>query len=1126
MPKGRGFLCFVRLFLGKASIKNSDLRIPFAILLSFSLLISDFSLWIPKATEAVSVVFDKGEENAGEKPKLTLPFVENIGQFANKDLKFYVNTQKATVSVTEDGISYAVRPGNERSESKEGLDKLQSAYFSESFVASDGEIIKAVPYGAGSSGAVISAFLGNDKTKWKSKIPNYQEVKFDQVWDKVNVSLSASRSSVEKIFEIEPGGNPSDISMSIDGSFQLRDGKLFISTPAGEAYMTEPKAFQLSEDGTKSFVDAVYDLRAGSIYGFAVFDYDRSKTLIIDPLLGSTFLEGASNLIDYAAISVAADGSIFVAGETRDPNFDVTPGVWDSTFNGGLSSGDFVIAKFNSSLTQLLALTYLGGTSDETSWNSTIAFDAAGNVFISGDSSSADYPVVTGAYDESYNGSSDLVISKLSSDLTQLLGSTFVGSTGNEDAGGVAVDGLGNVYSVTSVASGAGCNTFPKTTGAAFETCDLATTNSGVVKLNNDLTTFLAGTYMHGEEATAIALDSTGNIFITGVVTSNLLYTTALAFDKTFGGYYDVGVTKINSDMTSILASTYLGGNHYENPAKWSQNALAIDSNDNVFVGGETQSTDFPTTVGAYDRTYSDYKDSFLTKFDNTLTNVLASTYLGGDGTEEGAAIAIDSSDNVYFTAYTDSSSFFGDVFSTTAGTYQENEPGNANDGDPFVSKFNNDLTSLLASTYLGGPGSYTSYYQAIALDATNNVYVAGPVEDPNFPTTAGAYDRTLGSSNGFFISKLDSGLTGYAMNHLEAEAISDVESDGFETGFDSAFWDDAYSPSPYGANSVSSVFYLPSGKILIGGSFTAYNKTAVSRVARLNADGSLDTAFVPPTINNTVNSLGVQSDGKIVIAGAFTTVGATSRNRIARLNADGSFDASFDPGTGAGSSVYELAIQSDDKVVVAGSFTAYGGTTINNLVRLNSNGSLDGGFNAGGTGAGSYVNDLLVQGDGKIVIGGAFITYNGTGRSRVARINADGTLDGTFDPGTGASSTVETVGIQSDGKIMIGGRFSSYDGTGRNYIARINADGTLDNTFNPGTGASSYVYDLLVLPGDKTLISGGFATYNGTARPNYAKINTDGTLDGSFTPAVPNLYSNALTIQTDNKLLLGGFFT
>src|SRR3990172_1754243 len=199
---------------------------------------------------------------------------------------------------------------------------------------------------------------------------------------------------------------------------------------------------------------------------------------------------------------------------------------------------------------------------------------------------------------------------------------------------------------------------------------------------------------------------------------------------------------------------------------------------------------------------------------------------------------------------------------------------------------------------------------------------------------------------------------------------------------------------------------------------------------------------------NLVIRAAVLQVNGKILIGGNFTQYNGTGRNYIARINTDGSLDATFDPGTGANGTIMAIAIQTDGKIIIGGWFTQYNGTGRNYIARINTDGSLDATFDPG-TGANAWVHSLAIQADGKILIGGNFTQYNGTGRNYIARINTDGSLDATFDPGTGANAWVHSLAIQADGKILIGGNFTQYNGTGRNRIARINTDGSLDATFD-----------------------------------------------------------------------------
>ncbi len=322
--------------------------------------------------------------------------------------------------------------------------------------------------------------------------------------------------------------------------------------------------------------------------------------------------------------------------------------------------------------------------------------------------------------------------------------------------------------------------------------------------------------------------------------------------------------------------------------------------------------------------------------------------------------------------------------------------------------------------------------------------------------------------------------------------------------------------------NIVQSIAVQTDGKILVGGDFISFTR----QLARFNSDGSPDITFYEGTgANGTVSTIAIQHDGKAIIGGYFTFVNASSRNYIARLNIDGSLDNSFNPGTGANDHIQSLAIQSDGKIIVAGYFTSFNGQPSNRIVRLNKDGSLDSSFNSG-TAADSTVKSVAIQNDGKIIIVGNFSSYNGTARNRIACLNRDGSLDNNFNPGTGLNKMVQNVLIQKNGKILITGWFTSYNNIPRNYLASINSDGSLDTTFNQGTGASSYVDYALIKNDGKIIISGIFSSYNGISRKYLTCLNADGTLDPSFTLASDiNSEIAALAVQGDGKFLIGGNF-
>jgi uncharacterized delta-60 repeat protein len=316
-------------------------------------------------------------------------------------------------------------------------------------------------------------------------------------------------------------------------------------------------------------------------------------------------------------------------------------------------------------------------------------------------------------------------------------------------------------------------------------------------------------------------------------------------------------------------------------------------------------------------------------------------------------------------------------------------------------------------------------------------------------------------------------------------------------------------------------------GKILVGGQFADYNGIGANGITRLNTDGSIDTSFVYGTgFNNFVQSIAIQSDGKILVGGSFTTYNGTSANNIIRLNSDGSIDTSFVYGTGFNLEVESIAIQSDGKILVGGGFTNYNGTSANYIIRLNTDGSVDTSF-VYGTGFNAKVKSIDIQSDGKVLFGGQFTTYNGTGAYRIIRLNSDGSVDTSFVYGTGFDSTVYSMAIQSDGKIVVAGYFTGYNGIGANGITRLNTDGSIDTSFVYGTGFNGGALSIAIQSDGKIVVGGDFSSYNGTSANNIIRLNSDGSIDTSFVYGTGfNFYIFSIAIQSNGNILAGGQFT
>lgn len=327
--------------------------------------------------------------------------------------------------------------------------------------------------------------------------------------------------------------------------------------------------------------------------------------------------------------------------------------------------------------------------------------------------------------------------------------------------------------------------------------------------------------------------------------------------------------------------------------------------------------------------------------------------------------------------------------------------------------------------------------------------------------------------------------------------------------------------------NSVLKVLPLASKETMVFGNFTRFNGAFSSRIARVLENGTLDDTFNSKQLgaNNSIKMAVLQADDKIVFGGNFTKYNESTCNRIARILADGTVDPTFSLGSGFNNQVYAMAIQPDQKIIVGGNFTLYNTAQVGRIVRLLANGLLDVDFNVG-LGANAIVEAVLVQPDGKILIGGRFTSFDGTMVSGLVRLHEDGSIDATFNTGSGFDKKVSAIALQSDQKIIVGGSFLMYNGTPQKRILRLNSNGSLDTTFDSGSGFSKGdVLSILVQPDDRILVGGTFSgTYKSTACLRLIRLLRWGDYDNSFQANLNNKV-RTMHFTADRKLMIGGDF-
>jgi hypothetical protein len=603
--------------------------------------------------------------------------------------------------------------------------------------------------------------LGNDPSKWLTNIANYGQVEYRNVYQGVDAVYSGNQGRLETTFLVQPGASAGVIQMQVQGAQSLSldgQGNLVIHTSGGDVIEQAPVAYQ-QINGVRQAVSSRYLLEANNTVGFQVGAYDPSQTLVIDPTLSySTYLGGSLN--DRADYSIAVDS----AGDA---------------YIGGVGT----IAKLNSTGTALLYSTTLGGYI----YSYGIAVDSSGDAYVTGATGKTSFPTTANALQPNPPGTPlcgfFTVLNPTGSGLiysTYLPGvlPKFAGSytTNTTYAGNIAVDSSGNAYLTASANSA-----LPTTAGAFQPNYPGGSSSSTACLMEIDpylsgtaslvYSTFLGGS--GGDGGSGVALDGSGNVYVTGYSNSANFPVTPGAFQTSYGGGGDVFVAKLNPALAgsaSLIYSTYLGGSgadgvpaplifsdsggSYGSPIRGP--AIAVDSSGDAYVTGNTVSTNFPVTAGAY-QTTNPYGNrmAFLSKLDPTGSKLVYSTYLGANyklkkGTYSNATVAtgvvVDANGNATITGLTYANNF------PTVNPIQSTLGGSS---DVFVTTFNAAGSGLLFSTYLGG--SSDDWAMGIAEDSIGNVYVAGFTSSSNFPITPGACQTSWsGTTWTGFVFKID----------------------------------------------------------------------------------------------------------------------------------------------------------------------------------------------------------------------------------------------------------------------------------------------------------------------------------------------------------------------------------
>lgn len=701
---------------------NVRLRIPALAVLPFASVIAGVPLESEQSVE-------KALGSRRIVPYSQAAFVENRGQW-DAQAQFLAAVPGANVWITDQGVVYDFY----RRETAEGTpsESLGTRGSSQQSSKRRGHIIRMEfvdGFPSSSRGEVVQRgvhnyILGRNASRWASNVPRFSEVRSERIYDGVEARYYFERGAPRYDLIVAPGTDAGKIRLKFSGATAIsaRGSTLALKTSLGEVEQRELFAYQ-KVDGESRQVPCSFRAQ-GNTVSFDLGHYDRSRPLVIDPLLWGTYLGGSGD-DRIEAIAHDSAGRAVVAGETASSDFPTTVGAYDTT----LSGTEAFVAKFNSDGSALEFSTFVGGGGGD--YARALAIDSQDRPIIVGRTLSSDFPLSVGAFDTTILGTREGFIATLTSDGTALEVGSYVGGADYDDVLAVVVDGSDRpiIGGVTRTASDFA------TLGAA-QTAFGGLYDAFLMKVAADGTSVVWCTYLGGtgdDGIRSLARDSSGKIYSTGYTNSTDFPTTPGAFDSGQAAY-EAFVSRFSDDGTTLEASTLLGGGLNETGY-----GIAIDSQDRPVVAGESSSSNFPTTLGAFDTTDNGAYDVFVAKMAADLQSIVMGTHIGGDLSDKALALDLDNADNIIVVGQTSS----GADFPTTAGAFDNTFGGNS---DVFVCKLSADGSTLNYSTFLGEAGNEQA--NGVLVDANGHAWVAGSTNS-TFPTTVGAFDTS--ASGGVF---------------------------------------------------------------------------------------------------------------------------------------------------------------------------------------------------------------------------------------------------------------------------------------------------------------------------------------------------------------------------------------
>lgn len=595
-------------------------------------------------------------------------------------------------------------------------------------------------FAGGSSPARISALdplpgkanylKGSNPSKWRQDIPSYSRVRYSEIYPGVDVTYYGNQRQLEYDVIVAPGADPNRVQLRFDGVDKVeidRDGELILKAGTGEIHQKKPAVYQ-DFDGHRVAREGNYVLRGKNTVGFAIASYDSSKPLIIDPtFVYSTYFGGTGTADQGNAIAVDAAGNAYITGQTDSADLLIIGG--NQVEQGQM---DGFVLKLDPTGTIVLYSTYFGGSSNDEGHS--IAVDASGNAYITGFTTSSDFPVLNG-FQTGQGGLEDAYLLKLNSAGNTILFSTYLGGSADDRPFGVAVDLSGNPY----VAGATSSMNFPTVSPWQGRIAG-GLTDAFVTKFDSG-GNVIYSTYVGGigaDQAYGIKVDSSGSAYVVGYTTS-LNFPLVNAFQNAYGGGSDDAFAfKLSPAGDALVYSTYLGGSGSDNAVR-----VTVDVTGTAYITGYTASTNFPT-LNAQQETWGGDFDAFLTRLSADGSMLIFSTYLGAEDTDSGTGIALDSVGNIYVAGYTRSFSF------PVVNAVQDRNHG---DRDAFIVKFDPNANIIVYSTYVGGTSADAAV--GLGLDAAGNAYITGLTYSTDFPIVW-PFQPALSAAQDAFVAKIN----------------------------------------------------------------------------------------------------------------------------------------------------------------------------------------------------------------------------------------------------------------------------------------------------------------------------------------------------------------------------------